>query len=96
MNSAEERVYSYLVTFVGNMKNDELRLFIRFVKGSSSVVAKKINSSFNNLSGLARRPISHTCDCGLELSIAYSTFPEFEQEFSKVLSSEYSWIMDAL
>ena len=79
MNSAEERVYSYLVTFVGNM-NDELRLFIRFVTSSSVVV--KI--SFNNLSGLARCPISHTCDCGLELSIAYSTFPEFEKEFAKV------------
>ena len=94
MNSAEERVYSYLVTFVGNMKNDELHLFIRFATGSSVVVANKINISFNNLSGLARRPISHTCDSGLELSIAYSTFPEFE--FAKVLSNEYSWIMDAL
>lgn len=96
MNPAEDRIYSYLLTFVGNMKNNELRLFIRFVTGSSVVVAQKINISFNNLSGFARRPICHTCDCGLELSIAYSTYPEFEQEFSTVLSSEYSWIMDAL
>ena len=96
MNAAEERVYSYLIAFVGNMKSDELRLFMRFVTGSSVMIAKTINVSFNNITGLARRPISHTCDCGLELSISYSTFPEFEQEFYKVLSNEYSWIMDAL
>ena len=81
MNAAQERVYCYLITLVQNMKNDELRCFVRFITGSSVVVAKHIAISFNNLSGLARRPISHTCDCGLELPVAYSTFPEFEKGF---------------
>lgn len=96
MNCAQKRVFSYLMSFIGNMKRDDLRLFLRFVTGSSVMLAQKINVSFNNITGIARRPISHTCDCGLELSIAYSTFPEFEQEFYKILQHEYSWIMDAL
>lgn len=96
MNSAEARIYSYLQTYVRNMKCDELRLFIRFVTGSSVMVAQDIRIYFNFLSGLSRRPISHTCDCGLELSVVYSSFPEFENEFSAVLSSEFSWIMDSV
>ena len=96
MNVAQERLFSYLTTYIGNMKSDELRLFLRFVTGSSVVVAQHISIFFNLLSGVARRPISHTCDCSLQLSIDYSTFPEFEQEFSKVLSSEYSWYMDGI
>ena len=96
MNVAQERLFSYLTTYIGNMKSDELRLFLRFVTGSSVVVAQHISVSFNRISGAARRPISHTCDCSLQLSIDYSTFPEFEQEFSKVLSSEYSWFMDGI
>ena len=96
MNSAEDRVFGFLLSFVGNMKQNELRLFLRFVTGSSVLLAKKISICFNNLSGLARRPISHTCDCALELPVSYATYPEFEMEFTKVLTSEVSWAMDAV
>ena len=41
MNAAEERVYGYLVSFVGNMKLEELRLFLRFITGSSVCIDKK-------------------------------------------------------
>lgn len=95
INKAEGRILSYL-TFIGNMKCDELRSFLRFVTGSSVMVSEDIKISFNAISGFARRPISHTCDFGLELSIDYSTYPEFEQEFSMVLCSEYAWIMDSV
>lgn len=96
MNPAEDRVFGFLLSFIGNMKQNELRLFLRFVTGSSVLLAKKITVSFNNLSGLARRPISHTCDCMIELPISYTTYPEFESEFTKVLTSEVSWAMDAV
>ena len=96
MNAAEERVHGYLLTLIGGLRSDELRSFLRFVSGSSVLVSNKITLSFNSLAGLARRPISHTCTYGLELSIAYSTYPEFEHEFKKVLSSELSWFMDAV
>lgn len=96
LNLAQERVFRYLTTFIGNAKQDLLRLFLRFVTGSSVLMATPISISFNNLSGLGRRPISHTCDCGLELPISCSTFPEFENEFIQVLSNEMSYIMDAV
>lgn len=96
MNTAKKRIFNYILSFICNMKNDELRTLIRFITGSSVLVAKEINVSFNHLTGLARRPISHTCGSNLELSLAYDTFPEFEQEFKTILASEYSWIMDDL
>ena len=74
------------------MKDDELQLFLRFVTGSSVLIA---DESFNGLSGFARRPLAHTCGDKIELSVAYDTFPEFEEEFKQVLSSEFAWIMDS-
>ena len=96
MNCAEERVYRYLVTFIGNSKPNQLSLFLRFVTGSSVLIAKPIHITFNNLTGLSRRPISHTCDCTLELPISYATYPEFEMDFFQVLYHEMTWIMDAM
>ena len=95
MNSAEDRVFGFLLTFIGSIKQNELRQFLRFVTGSSELLAKQILVSFNSLTGLARRPISHTCDCQIELPVSYATYPEFESEFMKVLASELSWEMDA-
>ena len=76
MDAAEERVYGYLLTLISGLRSDELRSFLRFVSGSSVLVSNKITLSFNSLAGLARRPISHTCTYWLELSIAYSTYPD--------------------
>ena len=36
MNSAEKRIFSYLITLVSNSRQDDLRLFLRFVTGSSA------------------------------------------------------------
>ena len=58
MNCAEERVYRYLVTFIGNSKPNQLSLFLRFVTGNSVLIAKPIHVTFNNLTGLSRCPIS--------------------------------------
>ena len=53
MNSAEDRVLGFLLSLVGDMKQNDLRLFLRFITDSSVLLAKKINTCFNNLSGLA-------------------------------------------
>ena len=89
-NSACSRVFAYLllIHFIGNMKQDELRQFLRFVTGSSVLITKAINVYFNSLQGIARRPISHTCSCTLELSVSYTNYLDFEQEFCMVLSSK--------
>ena len=77
----QEQVFGYLQQYIGNMKLDEVRLFLRFTTGSSVCMSKRIEVRFNNLSGLARRPISHTCSCVLELPSSYETFEDFAHEF---------------
>ena len=95
MNAAEERIFAFLKSFIGNMKKSELGLFLHFVTGSSVLIAEQIMTTFNNTTGLRRCPTSHKCDCVLELSISYTTYPEFEYEFSRVLADEeFTWTMD--
>ena len=74
MNSREQRIFTYLTQLIGDMKPQELATFLRFVSGSSICLGKKIEITFNNLSGLARRPIAHTCDCFLSHTSATSNF----------------------
>lgn len=96
-NPCEERVMSYLEQFVGSMSKDMLRKFLRFTTGSSVCLCKRITVEFNGLTDFARRPLSHTCDCVLELSSTYTTYPEFVSEFEQVLGQpENCWTMDAL
>ena len=95
-NPAQIRVYHYLEQYIGNMNADEVHIFWRFVTGSS-VLTSSITIVFNNLSGLARRPIAHTCSCMLELSSSYTTYGEFTREFQSILhDNEYSWFMDGI
>ena len=97
MNAAEDRVFNFLRAFIGNMKGSEVGLFLRFVTGSSVMIAGHIKVMFNNSVGLCRCPISHTCDCSIELPVSYSTYPEFENDFTKVLNDEeFSWVMDSI
>ena len=96
INSAQNTVLTYLKTFIGNMVHEDLRNFLRFVTGSSVLIEKKITITFNCISGLSRRPISHTCSSTLELSTAYHSYPEFSQEFLSLLRSEIAWPMNAL
>ena len=56
----EARVAGYLRTMIGNMQPGQLRHLMRFVTGSCVCVTPAIKITFNNLSGLARRPIAHT------------------------------------
>ena len=95
-NSCQARVFTYLQQYIGNMKNEEVRRFLRYTTGSSVLIGEHITVSFNSLSGAARRPIAHTCGCELELSSSYLSYLEFEEEFNFILSNdEYTWDMDA-
>ena len=90
MNPNEERVYGYLLQAIGNMRAEELRCFLRFTTGSSVMMESKIKVLFNNLDGLARRPIAHTCSSSLELPATYLSFT-FSLSLSSHLSSQVSW-----
>ena len=96
-NSSQCRVFNYLQQFIGNMNQAEVRRILRFTTGSSVMVSGGITVTFNNLSGIACRPIAHTCDCCLELPSAYTSYLEFEQEFNAVLADDnYAWKMDSI
>jgi hypothetical protein len=73
MNKAQQRVFGFLTSYVGNiMSMKSLRIFLRFVTGSSVVIGKNISVEFNCLSGLARRPIAHMwLHCGAAYHIRY-------------------------
>lgn len=97
----QERVLQYLKTYIGNLRVAELERFLRFVCGSS-VCPDEINVTFNSVSGLARRPIGHTCSYTLELSTMYPSYLEFENELNQILAAahhddaDWTWRMDAV
>ena len=81
------------------MKPAEVRSFLRFVTVSAVYLAKSIQVTFNNLTGLGRRPVSHTCSCTVELPDSYKTKHEFISEFQAVMreiDNIYAWMMDAI
>jgi len=94
----EEMVFGFLQTMIGNMNRKELRLFMRFVTGSSACATSKIMVCFNSLDGAARRPIAHTCDGMLELPYTYVNCDELYNDFQSIFDTtneEFSWRMDA-
>ncbi len=96
-NQAQKVVFGFLRQYIGNMSPDEVRIFMRFVTGSSVCTAKRLEVQFNMLDGIARRPIPHTCSSILELSTTYQSYLEFIKEFKLVLSDDtFTWIMDAI
>ena len=95
----QQRVCGYLKTMIGNMSNNEVRTLLRFITGSSVCSAKRIEVTYNTLSGFARRPIAHTCDCTLQLPSTYINYDDFFNEFRIIIdkvNEEYSFRMDAL
>ena len=96
MDSNQQKVFVYLTSFIGNLTHKELMAFLRFVTGSSSLSEKRMHVSFNNLTGIARRPISHTCSCELQLSTSYISYIEFSEEFYNILRSSDAWEMHAI
>ena len=97
MNPNQESVFSYLRQFIGNMQADEVRSFLRFVTGSAACSTNALQVTFNMLTGLARRPIAHTCSYTLELSATYQSYQEFANDFKAVLNAqEFVWVMDGI
>lgn len=96
-NQSEERMMTYLRQFIGGMKQDMIRRFLRFTTGSSVCLSRSINVVFNKSSGFSRHPVSHTCSCTLELPTTYNSYPEFTYEFQQLLMQpENEWRMDAV
>ena len=96
MNNAEERVYGYLIQFIGSLKPDDLQCFLRFVTGSSVMLSEDITVIFNAASGLSRVITSRTCTSTIEIPSTYTTYLDFSHDFHCILDSDVGWIMDAI
>ena len=83
---------------MGNIRQNEVQLFLRFPTGSSMCLSKSLLVNFNNEEGLDRCPIAHTCCFTLELSTAYNNYADFAGEFLSILINPDGemWKMDAL
>ena len=96
LNAGEKRVFHFLQQFIGNISNADIGHFLRFVTGSSVCPTKKIQITFNHVSGFAHRPIAHTCAFTLKISTDYTNYMQFSSETKAVLSHESSWFMDVI
>lgn len=91
---AERDVFSYLKEYVMNLEMNALKNFLYFTTGADVVLVSKIEISFIAFATRSqRRPIAHTCAPLLEISAAYTSFPDLRDEFNRVLART-DWGMD--
>lgn len=95
MTQEEALVANHLKRLMRELDEGLLQNFLRFCTGSDLMVREKIEINFVNITGLARRPVAHTCTCMLELPKNYESFSQFRGEFLSVLKSGV-WIMDII
>ena len=93
MNSTEERIYGYLIMFVGSLTPEGLQGFLQFVTGSSVLLPNDVSVVFNAAMGLGRAITSHTCSSTIEILTTYVTNLDLANEFQQ---SDSGWIMDAI
>jgi hypothetical protein len=91
----EQNCLYYLRQMVSGFDVDDLESFLRFISGST-VMPQKITVLFNKISGLARRPIAHTCSNTLELSTTYRSAQEMKREFKFILADPDCFKMDMI
>ena len=95
MTVEQVTVSNHLKRFIRELTDDNIKKFLRYCTGSDLIIAKEITVAFVRVTGLARRPVAHTCSCLLELSTCYDSFPQFRSEFLGVLASKI-WVMDII
>ena len=93
LNARQKDIQKHLTLYLKNADSQHLCAFLRFCTGSDLFLEKRITISFNQLQGLQRRPVAHTCGCVLELSVHYDSYPDFSSEINKVLECNV-WVMD--
>ena len=90
LNENEERIFGYLMLLNRNNNVKELATcFYEICFVHFCLSRKRIQTMFNNLDGLVRLPISHCCDCILELPVLYSTYLEFANDFHSLLANTH-------
>ena len=95
LSADENQVSNHLRRFVRELDPCTLRKFLRFCTGSDLLINNSVEIAFVNVTGLARRPMAHTCSCLLELPKFYENFPQFRKEFLSVLNANI-WVMEII
>uniref|UniRef100_A0A1Y1M514 HECT domain-containing protein n=1 Tax=Photinus pyralis TaxID=7054 RepID=A0A1Y1M514_PHOPY len=90
LTNDQSRVFYYLQQFVLSLSDSDLQKFLLFVTGSIHLPSS-ILVTFNNLNGLNRRPIAHTCSNLIEISSSYSYYQEFTREMKQYLAHDFSY-----
>lgn len=91
--AAESETIAHLKRFIRGLHEAKLPTFLRFSMASDVIVTDTLTISFTDNEGLQRRPISHICNCTLEVPSTYAGFCELREEFMAILNSD-SWEMD--
>ena len=81
MSPEEIVVSNHLRRFVRELDIATLKKFMRFCTGSDLLLQDHIDVSFVNVTGIARRPVAHTCSCLLEIPKTCESFPGFRTEY---------------
>ncbi|KAJ7380549.1 hypothetical protein OS493_009016 [Desmophyllum pertusum] len=96
LNQAKDRVFNFLIRFLKSCTKEMAIAFLRYCTGSNVMVVPRIEVSFVDVSGLARRPVAHTCTARLDLSTSYESYASFCREFSKILTNEDAFRFNAM
>ncbi|KAK3722360.1 hypothetical protein QZH41_003617 [Actinostola sp. cb2023] len=89
----QQRVYNFLLRYIGNMDREQLLRFLRFVTGATCAPQKPIKVFFNGATGMNRVPNASTCSSTLTIPTTYDRMSEFKNEFDIILMSRESFTM---
>lgn len=89
MTKEQSQSLRYLMQFVRAQDDEGLGKLLRYMTSSCIMSVKSMTIEFRDMSGIARRPIAHTCGPVLELPSTYASYREFRSKWQSVLSSGY-------
>ncbi|KAK3742020.1 hypothetical protein QZH41_014346 [Actinostola sp. cb2023] len=90
-NESEKQSFDFLKKFIRSLDKSSLKIFLKFITGSDTLVTESIQVSFISVEGMARRPIAHTCGPTLEVPSTYQSYNEMSEEFNNILRAKESW-----
>lgn len=93
-NDMEIQTLNHLKRYIKSLEGRKLERLLHFVTGSDVICFSEIEITFNNLSGIARRPVVHTCGPLLELPTTYESYTDMAEEFANIMREEQAWSFD--
>jgi hypothetical protein len=95
-NEIERLTLDHLKRYIRSLEGKAIERFLHFITGADCLTGRPIQVIFNSLSGLQRRPISHTCGPTLEVPTTYESYADVASEFNNILKDEQAWSFDII